>query len=122
MVPIPVLKEQAGYIINSILVPHLLAAQSLYFNGVADHETIDKTWMISTGSKAGPFGIIDMVGMQTMYNVDMMQGNALGDEQLLKNGNGLKEEFIDKNKMGVNSLEGFYKYPNPSYLDPDFLK
>jgi len=122
MVPVPILKEQPGYVINSMLVPFLFSAQSLYFNGVSDHETIDKTWMLFSGSNAGPFGIIDMIGMQTTFNVDMMQGNALGDEQLLKNGRGLKEEFIDKGKMGANSGEGFYKYPNPSYLDPDFLK
>jgi len=24
--------------------------------------------------------------------------------------------------MGVATGEGFYKYPNPSYEDPDFLK
>ena len=122
MVPIPVHKEQPGYVLNTLLLPLLVGAQTLYFNGVSDHETIDKTWMISTGSKAGPFGIIDIVGMQTLYNVGMMHGKETGDEQLIKNATGLKEEFIDKGKMGVNTLEGFYKYPNPKYLDPDFLK
>lgn len=122
MVPIPVHKEQAGYVLNTLLLPLLVGAQTLFFNGVSDHETIDKTWMISTGSKAGPFGIIDMVGMQTLYNVGMMHGKETGDEQLIKNATGIKGEFIDKGKMGVNTLEGFYKYPNPKYLDPDFLK
>ena len=103
-------------------MPLLSAAADLLFNDIADIESIDKTWMISTGSKAGPFGLIDMVGMQTLYNVGMMHGKETGDEQLIKNATGLKEEFIDKGKMGVNSLEGFYKYPDPKYLDPDFLK
>ena len=122
MVPIPINKEQPGYVLNTLLVPLLENAQTLYFNGVSDHETIDKTWMISTGSKAGPFGIIDMVGMKTLYNVGMMRGKAMGNEQLIKNATGLKEEFIDKGKMGDVTLEGFYKYPNPRYLDSDFLK
>jgi 3-hydroxyacyl-CoA dehydrogenase len=34
----------------------------------------------------------------------------------------LKENFIDKNKLGVSTGEGFYKYPNPSYMNKDFLK
>ena len=34
----------------------------------------------------------------------------------------IKENYIDKGKMGVSSGEGFYKYPNPSYEHPDFLK
>ncbi|WP_282123352.1 3-hydroxyacyl-CoA dehydrogenase [Algibacter mikhailovii] len=122
MVPIPINKEQPGYVLNTLLVPLLENAQTLYFNGVSDHETIDKTWMISTGSKMGPFGIIDMVGMQTLYNVGMMRGKVTGDEQLIKNAIGLKEQFIDKGKMGEVALEGFYKYPNPNFMNPDFLK
>ena len=122
MVPIPINKEQPGYVLNTLLVPLLESALTLYFNGVSDHETIDKTWMISTGSAIGPCGIIDMGGMQTLYNVGLMRGKATGNEQLIKNTTRLKEDFIDKGKMGENTLEGFYKYPNPSYLDPNFLK
>lgn len=122
MVPIPISKEQPGYVLNSLLVPLLVNGQTLYFNGVSDYESIDRTWMISTGANAGPFGLIDLVGMETVYNIGMMHGKELGDDQLIKNATQLKEQFIDKGKTGVNAGEGFYKYPNPKYLDPDFLK
>jgi 3-hydroxyacyl-CoA dehydrogenase len=52
---------------NSLLVPLLSAAANLLVNGVSDVESIDKTWMISSGSKIGPFGLLDMIGMQTSY-------------------------------------------------------
>jgi len=74
LVPIPIYKEQSGYVLNSMLVPLLTIAQNLYYEGVSDYESIDKTWMISTGAKFGPFGIIDLVGMQTVYNIAMMNG------------------------------------------------
>ena len=61
MVPLPLRKEQPGYILNSLLVPFLEAAQMLWVNEVADPETIDKTWMIATGAKEGPFAILDTV-------------------------------------------------------------
>ena len=43
MVALPLYKEQPGYILNSLLVPFLEAAQLLLMNQVADIETIDKT-------------------------------------------------------------------------------
>jgi 3-hydroxybutyryl-CoA dehydrogenase len=122
MVPVPLYKEQPGYVINSLLSPFLSAAANLYFNGVADYKTIDKTWMISTGARSGPFGIMDLVGMQTMYNVMMLKAKQTGNPDALKRAEAIKTQFIDKGKMGIASGEGFYRYPNPAYKDPDFLK
>ena len=122
MVPIPILKEQNGYILNSLLVPVLSVSQDLYFNGVSDYEDIDKTWMISMGTKMGPFGILDMVGLQTAYNISVLWGEKLGDQSRLERAAIIKSDFIDKGKLGVSSGEGFYKYPNPRYGQPDFLK
>lgn len=122
MVPIPIHKEQNGYVLNSLLVPFLSAAANLMINGVSDIESIDKTWMISFKTQMGPFGIMDMVGMQTMYNIDMLWGEKLGDQAMLDRAKFTKENYIDQGKMGASSGEGFYTYPNPSYADPDFLK
>ena len=122
MVPIPIHKEQNGYVLNSLLVPLLTAAANLMINGISDLESIDKTWIISTGAKVGPFGIMDAVGMQTMYNIDMLWGEKLGDQTMLDRAAHIKENYIDKGKMGVSTGEGFYKYPNPAYQDPNFLK
>jgi len=121
MVPIPIHKEQNGYVLNSLLVPLLSAAANLLVNDVADIESVDKTWMISTGVKMGPFGVMDMIGMQTMYNIDRLWGEKLGDEAMLARAEYIKEHYIDKGKLGVSTGEGFYKYPNPTYEDPDFL-
>lgn len=122
MVPIPIKKEQNGYVLNSLLVPLLDAAGDLLFRGVSDAESIDKTWMISTGAKIGPFGIMDTVGMETMYNIGMLWGEKLGDQDKIDRSNWIKTNFIDKGKMGLSTGEGFYKYPNPKYLNVDFLK
>ncbi len=122
MIPIPIYKEHNGYILNSLLPPLLQAAWDLYRDGISDVESIDKTWMISMGTKIGPFGFMDMVGMQTSYNINMLWGTKLGDQKKLDDAKIIKENFIDKGKMGVSSGEGFYKYPNPKYKDPDFLK
>ncbi|MFS0785203.1 3-hydroxyacyl-CoA dehydrogenase [Shouchella sp. 1P09AA] len=121
MVPLPIYKEQPGYILNSLLVPFLNAGQELLVNDIADAHTIDKTWMVATGSPAGPFAILDTVGIRTAYNISYAKGEA-GDEAAQKVAKFLKEEMIDKGKLGTESGEGFYKYPNPAYLEKDFLK
>jgi 3-hydroxybutyryl-CoA dehydrogenase len=120
MVPIPIRKEQPGYVLNSVLVPFLHAATELVVNDVSDPFSIDKTWMIGTGAPVGPFGILDKIGMNTAHNVNML-ALSMGDE-LAKRRADFFQKMIDEGKIGVETGEGFYKYPNPAYLKPDFLK
>lgn len=122
MVTLPLYKEQPGYILNSLLVPFLEAAQQLLVKEIADVETIDKTWMVATGAPLGPFAILDVVGITTAYNIGLAKAKATGNEMFEKAANLLKTEYIDKGKLGVATGEGFYKYPNPSYSTSDFLK
>src|SRR5699024_11357341 len=62
MLPLPLYKEHPGYILNSLLTPLFGAAQRLLIDGIADVETIDKTWMATTGAEQGPFGSLDAIG------------------------------------------------------------
>lgn len=105
MVPIPLKKEQPGYVLNSLLVPLLNAASALLVNGVAEPETIDATWRIGTGAPLGPFQIFDVVGLTTAYNVSVM-----GDDTSKKFAELLKRDYIDQGKLGVATGEGFYRY------------
>src|SRR5690606_5275790 len=122
MVPLAIHKEQPGYIVNSLLVPLLSAALDLWAKEVSDIETIDKTWMLATGAPTGPFGILDVVGVTTAYNINKMQADATKDPIKQKIVDKLKEEYIDQGKLGVATGQGFYSYPNPSYQKKDFLK
>ena len=44
-----------------------------------------------------------------------------GDEEKKRVVDYLKTNFIDQNKLGISTGEGFYKYPNPAFKDEDFL-
>ncbi len=120
MIPFVVKKEQPGYILNSLLVPFLNAGLSLWANDIAEPQTIDKNWMISTGSPHGPFAILDIVGMETPYNLNLAKSELDPNYKLIAEK--LKKEMIDQGKMGQATGEGFYTYPNPAFADPDFLK
>jgi 3-hydroxyacyl-CoA dehydrogenase len=104
--PIEIKKEKAGYVLNSLLVPLLNAAAGLLLQGVADPHTIDKTWRIATGAPSGPFQIYDVVGLTTAYNIASASPDA-GSQAFAGY---LKENYIDKGKLGVATGEGFYKY------------
>ena len=110
MIPLKLKKEQPGYILNSMLVPFLSAAEALYADGVADFETIDKTWMLATGAPLGPFRILDVVGLTTAYNIGMMNPKASDPDTIEGKVAAMLKEKIDAGKTGINSGEGFYKY------------
>ncbi len=122
MVALPLYKEQPGYILNSLLIPFLEAAQILLLNGVADMETIDRTWMLATGSPEGPFAILDTVGITTAYNIVLAKANATRNPEYANLANLLKTEYLDKGKLGRATGRGFYTYPNPSFARLNFLR
>ncbi|MBF4582709.1 3-hydroxyacyl-CoA dehydrogenase [Curtobacterium sp. VKM Ac-2865] len=106
MVPIPVRKEQPGYVLNSLLVPLLGAAAQLVLRGVAEPETVDATWRIGTGAPMGPFQIIDVVGLRTVHAIS----SASDDEGARLWAAYLQTNYLDQGKYGVESGEGFYRY------------
>ena len=110
MVPLQLHKEQPGYILNSMLVPFLSAAQGLWANGVSDPETIDLTWKLATSAPAGPFAILDIVGLETAYNINQMKPAAHQEGTTEYKIGKLLKEKIDKGETGVNAGKGFYDY------------
>ena len=120
MVPIPVRKEQNGYIINTWVVPLLNAAQTLVTNEIATPEDIDRTFMIS-GARFGPMGMFDIIGMKTAYDVLAYWGAQSGDAQMSANAAYIKEHFLDRGELGVATGSGYYTYPDPAYQRAGFL-
>ena len=121
LVPIPIRKEQSGYIINSLLVPWCTAALGLLVSGVSDFESIDRTWMITLQSGMGPFGMMDRMGLGVVYHVAKLIGETTPNTQALDSARYLDEHFIQKGLLGVASGQGFYRYPDPAFAQADFI-
>ncbi|CUS26721.1 3-hydroxybutyryl-CoA dehydrogenase [Paucilactobacillus oligofermentans DSM 15707 = LMG 22743] len=122
MIAIELKKEQAGYILNSLLVPFLTAGQMLELDGISDPQTIDKTWMLATKAPMGPFAILDIVGIKTVYNIVLNYAKTTGEDKYQKLADLMMNDYINKGKLGVATGEGFYTYPNPAYEAADFLE
>jgi 3-hydroxybutyryl-CoA dehydrogenase len=110
MISLELRKEQPGYILNSMLVPFLSAAQALWAKEVADPETIDLTWRLATGAPKGPFEILDIVGLETAYNINQMKPEAQDPDSTIHKIGLLLKEKIDKGETGINAGKGFYEY------------
>lgn len=121
MVPLPLRKEQPGYLLNTMLVPTLIAALGLLVNEVADVPTIDKAWMIAKGDRIGPFGILDGIGMTTVYNVTRALAERSGDSSHRRIAEYVKTHFIDTGHLGEAVGHGFYRYPDPDFRNPAFV-
>ncbi len=116
MIPLPVRKEKAGYLLNSQLIPLLFAAMDLYVNGVSDPKSIDLSWKMGTGAPKGPFEIIDTVGITTAHNIVSVyaQNTASLPKELVPNNLAGMEvmliKMMDEGKLGRLAGEGFYQY------------
>ena len=120
MVPIPVLKEHNGYVVNTWFVALLNSAQTLVTNGIASAEDVDRTYQ-KQGAPVGPFGMMDQVGMATTYNILSYWGARNDDPQMRDNAEYVKARFLDEGLLGVASGKGYYEYPDPAYGRGDFL-
>jgi 3-hydroxybutyryl-CoA dehydrogenase len=119
--PIVMGRESPGYVFNFMLSNLFESALTLAANGVASVEDIDRSWMGVTHMPTGPFGIMDSVGLQTVWKITDFWARKLNHPQKMKNADFVKR-YVEGNRLGVKSGEGFYRYPKPRYRDSDFLK
>jgi len=119
-IPLKVNKEILGFCFNRVW--RAIKRETLYIwgNGFVDYRDSDRGWMVFTKMNEGPFAIMDKVGLDVVYDIEMVYYKESGDpkdkppEALL--------EKIKRGELGVKSGKGFYTYPNPEYLQPGFLK
>ncbi|MCG8687519.1 MAG: 3-hydroxyacyl-CoA dehydrogenase [Desulfobacterales bacterium] len=119
--PIELNKEQHGYVFNAMLSEWMASALSLASKEVASIQDIDRAWMGIMRSMTGPFGIMDSIGLETVFKVTDYWAQKKQDPQAKKNAAFLKS-YVDKGLLGIKTGKGFYAYPEPEFLKPDFLK
>lgn len=108
-IPIMMKKESHNYVFNSIMTEINKAALSLVVNEVSTIKDIDLAWRGILKISIGPFGLMDMIGLDTIYHVNEYWAERTNDKQLKKNSKFLRT-YIDAGKLGMKTGEGFYKY------------
>jgi enoyl-CoA hydratase/3-hydroxyacyl-CoA dehydrogenase len=118
---IEIKKERPGYIHNALYGRLLGSAMFLAALGLGTVEDIDRAWMISQNAKAGPFGMMDYVGLNvvndaTRANIEKAGGNEEIQSLIL----GLIKPLIDRGDLGIKTGRGFYRYPDPTFSRSEF--
>lgn len=119
-VPLVFKKESAKYVVNAILGAINDVALRLVADGVAAVEDVDRAWMTVMKAPLGPFGSLDVVGLDTVWHI--IQASCAAAEPPERDPRaGLIKDYVDKGWLGVKSGRGFYTYLNPAYAQPGFL-
>ena len=119
-ISILVKKESSSYVFNAMYNALNGAAITLAMKGVASVEDIDRAWMGVTKMPIGPFGMLDVVGLETVWHITDHWAQVTKDPSLRARADFFKE-YVDQGWLGVKSGRGFYTYPNPAYQQPEFL-
>jgi len=106
--PLVVKKEIMGFVFNRIWRAVKREVIHMWANGNADVETIDTAWKIFTGMNMGPFELMDGVGLDVAYNVEMSYYKESGDPKD-KPPDKFKEK-IENGELGLKTGQGFYKW------------
>jgi 3-hydroxybutyryl-CoA dehydrogenase len=105
----PVLaKDTAGFIVNFLLIPYLLAAIRMLENGMASRDDIDIAMKLGCGYPMGPFTLLDYVGLDTT----LWAAEAIYEEYKdpLYAPPPLLRRMVISGMMGKKSGKGFYDY------------
>jgi 3-hydroxybutyryl-CoA dehydrogenase len=121
-IPIDIRVEWPHYVYNELLTALQGAALRLAVNNVASVEDIDRAWMAIMGTKIGPFGIMDSVGLDTNYHITAQDLELHPDTPYLKEIVQFLKAKVDANELGRKTGKGFYSYPNPAYEQSEFLE
>ena len=116
-------RENNGYVFNAMISSLCTSAMTLVTTGVASIEDVDRAWMGVTRMPIGPFGIMDQMGLKTVWNVnDYWAHNTqdIPDNQMQVNADFLKR-YVDRGELGAKTKKGFYSYPMPKYTQAGFL-
>ncbi len=113
-------KENYGYVFNAMLTEVFNAAQSLAAGNVAGVEDIDRAWMGIMHTPIGPFGMMDSIGLDTVWKVTDFWAKKRKNPQALANAAFMKN-YVDQGRLGVKCGRGFYQYPGPAFAAPHFL-
>jgi len=120
LVPLTVKKEILGFCFNRVWRAIKREALYMWAEGFVDFRDIDRAWTIFTGMPYGPFGLMDNVGLDVVYDIEMVYYNESKDPKDHPP-EALKTK-LDRKEFGIKTNKGFYTYPDPEYSRPDFLK
>jgi 3-hydroxybutyryl-CoA dehydrogenase len=101
-------KDRAGFVVNFLLVPYLMAAVRMLEDGFATREDIDEGMRLGCGHPMGPLTLCDFIGLDVLLAVcdslyEEFKRADYAPPALLK-------RMVAAGRLGRKSGRGFYDY------------
>ena len=110
--PLVQLIENPGYVFNWMLKSLIQSSLQLVQRGVTTPENVDMAWKSVTGMVIGPFGMMDQIGLDLVYQT-MAAGRFIDGDEVWAPLMELLDPYIRAGKLGVKTGSGFYSYQEP---------
>jgi 3-hydroxybutyryl-CoA dehydrogenase len=100
--------DSPGFIVNRLLLPHMIEAARLLQEGVASVEDIDTAVKLGLNYPMGPFEMFDLGGIDLAAIIMDYFTNEFGNNQYAVPQ--VVKQKLRSGRLGRKSGEGFYKY------------
>ena len=107
--PVEVKKDTPGFIVNRLMMPHMIEAIRMAEEGVASIEDIDKAVKLGLNYPMGPFELMDLTGTDIALHVTEYLYKELNKESKWSVPT-LLRSMIRAGKLGRKTGGGWYKY------------
>ena len=101
-------KDQAGFIVNRLLIPYLCDAARLYDDGFATREDIDTAVSLGLSHPMGPLALADFIGIDTCVSIADILHREFGDPRYAPPP--VLRRMVAAGHLGRKSGRGFYTY------------
>lgn len=119
-IPIITKKEIKGFSLNRVWRMMKKECLKLWAGGYISPEDFDRAFMMEWNTDYGPFGQMDKVGLDIVYQIELTYYEESQDPSDLPPK--ALEEMIKQGNLGEKSGKGFYTYPNPAYIQKEWLR
>src|SRR5919106_724074 len=100
--------DEAGFIVNRLLIPYLFDAIRLYETGFASREDIDTAMRLGLAHPMGPLTLADLIGLDTLLAIGEVLRQAFpGDSKY--EAPKLLRDLVAEGKLGNKAGGGFYE-------------
>tara|TARA_R110001583_G_scaffold26571_4_gene95777 strand:- start:20899 stop:21735 length:837 start_codon:yes stop_codon:yes gene_type:complete len=100
--------ESPGFIVNRMLIPMINEAISIYADGVATIEDIDKAMKLGANHPLGPMALADLIGTDVCLSIMETLHFETGDPKY--RAHPLLRQYVRAGYLGRKVKQGFYKY------------
>jgi 3-hydroxybutyryl-CoA dehydrogenase len=101
-------KDRAGFVVNALLIPYLLAAIRMVDSGLASAEDIDKAMVGGCAHPMGPLALTDLIGLDTTMAV--AESMYAETKEQLYAPPALLLRKVEAGELGRKSGRGFFTY------------